>query len=111
MIEELDKRHVGDSSNLISSRMMKRIEDTSKEIKPVLQSFTAEKGDERGEERDTVAAEACFNTHSIQEEGKKPKLFFLEKDIWSHFWSGRLWQVPEHFKFEKRKTLLSLWLL
>ena len=110
MIEELDKMYVVDSSYLTSSRMMKRIEEIRKEIKTVLQSSTTEKEDERGKERDMVAAVACFNTLSIQEEVKKPILIFPEKGIWSHFLGGWLRQVPEHFKFEKRKTLLSLWL-
>ena len=68
MIEESDKRHVEDSLYLISSRMMKRIEEICKEIKTVLQNSTAKKEDERGKERDAVAAEACFHTPSIQVE-------------------------------------------
>ena len=43
MIEELDKRYVGDSSYPISSRMMKRNEKIYKEIKTVLLSSTTEK--------------------------------------------------------------------
>ena len=111
MIEELDKRHVGGSSYLITARMMKRIEEISKEITTVLQSSTTENEDERGEEWDRVVVEDCFNTLSIQEKCKKPILIFPEEGILSYFWGGQLQQVPEHFKFEKRKTLLSLWLL
>ena len=51
--------------------MIKRFEEISKQIKAVLQSSIIEKEDGRIKERDKVAAETCFDTHSIQEEGRK----------------------------------------
>ena len=81
MREELDKRHSGDSTYQISSRVMKRFEEISKEIKVVLQSSATQKEDKRSKERDTIAAGACFNTHSTQEEGKKSIDFSRERHI------------------------------
>ena len=84
--------------------MTKRIEEISKETKTVLQSSTTEKEDERGKERVTVAAGACFNTQSIQEEAKKPILFFPEKGIWSHFWGGLIKSYSRKFRLTYHKN-------
>ena len=118
MIKELDKRRVGNSSYLIISRMLKRIEEIRKEIKSVLQNSTTEKEDKRGEERDMVAAEACLNTCSIQEEGTKPMLIFPEKGIWSHFRGGKYQSTSNlkkeklcyHFSYRDTYLILDKWI-
>ena len=112
-MEELDKRNLGSSSELISQRVMNRVEEIGKELKNALAGVRLDDSKASDvEESQVVVTEACFNTHTLHPESKvtKPVLLFPEKGIWSHFWGGRLRQVPEDFRFEKGKTLLSLWL-
>lgn len=112
-MQELDKRNLGSSSELISQRVMNRVEEIGKELKNALAGVRLE-GNKASEQKESqiVVTEACFNTHTLPTETNvtKPVLLFPEKGIWSHFWGGRLRQVPEDFRFDKGKTLLSLWL-
>ena len=81
-MEELDKRNLGSSSELISQRVMNRVGEICKELRDTLAGVRLDDNKASDvEESQMVVTEACFNTHTLHPEFKvtKPVLLFPEK--------------------------------
>ena len=111
-IKELDKRNLGSGGNGVSQALEKKIEDLVASLQNAMHKVDTQEKQRSQQQVNDVLESACFNMEDDSEPKptSSPLLVLPERGKWSHFWKGRLRQVPENFSFGPHKTLLSLWL-